>query len=193
MPDATELCSTTNLKVMLGITSGSGSDAMLALIKAQIEAWVKTYCGREFLVASYTEYHDGYGDNQVRTLQRPIVSVTSVYSDPSRLFEAASLIPAADIIGDSRSYVLGYIELLTYRFLKGLKSTKIVYSAGYSTIPSDLSGAVMKIICHQFKISSKQLYAEVTHHVGDMDITLNTDTWPKDAMEIVHGYRRMDF
>lgn len=193
MPDATELTTTADIKTMLGITAGTGSDAMIALIKAQVEAWVKTYCGRDFLAADYVEYYDGDGGAHLRVNQRPIISVSSIYTDPSRVFAAASLIPATDIIGDSESYRLGYIQLLTYTFIQGVKSSKVSYRAGYATIPADLAGAVRTIICKVFKIASKQLYAEVSHQVGDMNISISPDTFPKDAMIVINGYRRMSF
>lgn len=192
MPDATELCSLTNIKTMLGLTT-SAEETLLGLIKAAAEAWAKNYCGRDFLVTSYTEYYDGDHSNMLRTNQRPIVSVTSIYSDPARLFESASLIPASDLVGDAVSYRLGYVELLTYKYLRGLKSTKIVYSAGYSTVPTDLAMAVMLIICKQYKVISKKMFAETSQTAGDMTVTLSPDAFPQDAMKVIESYRRMDF
>lgn len=192
MPDATELSATADIKTMLGITT-SGQDSLLAIIKSNVEAWAKNYCGRDFLVSSYTEYHDGDDTSVLRVRQRPVVSVTSIYSDPARLFEAASLIPASDLIGDAESIRLGFIELFTYRFLRGAKATKIVYSAGYSTVPTDLSMAVKLIVCKQFKVIDKKMFAERTQQVGDMTLTLSTDEFPRDAMTILESYRRMSF
>ena len=194
MPDATELAAVSDIKTMLGITS-SGQDTLLALIKAAIEQRVKKITGRDLLVPStpYTEYYNGDGGNVLRVDQRPIISVTSIYSDPARNFGAETLIPAADLIGDAKSYALGFVELLTFRFLKGLKSTKITYSAGYSTVPADLSHAVRMIVCKEFKVIDKKMFAETSQQVGDMQITLSPDKWPKDAMETIQAYRRIDF
>lgn len=194
MPNATELAALADIKTMLGI-SDTTQDAVLTLIKASVEAWVKNYCGRDFLIPGtpYTEYQDGDGTNVVRLDQRPIVSITSVNSDPARLFEAASAIPSADIISDPKGQRLGFVELLTYRLLKGIKSTKIVYSAGYATIPDDLSMAVKLIVCKQFKVVSKKMFAETSQSSGNLTITLSVDAWPKDAMQIIGSYRRMDF
>jgi len=189
MPDATELFSTTQLKTMLNIT-GSSQDALITLVKASVEQFVKTYCGRDLLVASYTEFHDGDDGNLVRTIQRPIVSITSIHSDPARLFGDAALIPSSDIVDDSEGQRLGFIELLTYKFLKGVKSTKIVYSAGYSTVPGDLSYAALLIAAKQFHIASKQMFAENSREVGDLRITLSVDTFPRDAMEVIDRYKR---
>ena len=193
MPDATELTATADIKSMLAITS-SAQDTLIALIKEQAEAWVKRFCGRDFVVTSYTEYYDGDGTAFLRVNQRPIVSITSIYSDPARLFEAASLIPSDDIIDeDAKSLRLGHVQLFQYKFLKGKLSTKIVYSAGHSTIPTDLSMAVKLIICKQFKIITKGMFAEAVQQVGDMQITLTPDAFPKDAMQIIRSYRRMSF
>ena len=192
MPDATELCSTTNIKLMLGITT-SGQDSLLALVKAAVEQYVKTYTGRDLLVASYTEYYDGDGTGNLRLNQRPIVSVTSIHADPARNFASASLIPASDLIGDARSFVVGWLELFSYTFLKGKKAIKVVYSAGYATVPVDLAQATMLIICKQYKVAFKQLYAEGSQQVGDVQITLSPDAFPKDAMDILNRYLRLDF
>lgn len=191
MPDATELCAAADLQSMLGLST---TPALLTLIKNSVEAWAKTYCGRDFLVPStpYTEYHDGDGSAILRVRQRPIISITSIYVDPGRLFSSASLIPATDIIDDSEAKNNGYVELFTYRFLEGRKSVKITYSGGYATIPADLSGAVRKIIAQQYKVADKKLYAEITQEVGDKRITLNPDAYPKDAMTVLDRYRRIE-
>lgn len=191
MPDATELCATADLKTMLGITSSS-QDSLLALVKDGVEAFAKTYCGRDFLSASYTEYHDGDGSSILRVFQRPILTISSIYADPARIFDAASLIPASDIISDDEAKRNGYVELFTYRFLQGRKGIKITYTAGYATIPSDLSAAVRKIACQQFKVADKKLYAEISQEVGDKRITLNPDAYPKDAMMVLDRYRRIE-
>lgn len=193
MPNPTEFCSTTDLKIMLGITS-SGSDSLLALIKASVEKFVLSYCARDFFIPSvnYVEYYDGDGGPILRLNQRPIVSIATIYADPALAFEAGSLIPATDIIADTVGQANGYVELFMYRFLKGRKGIKVTYSAGYATIPDDLAGAVRKIVCQQFKVADKKLYAEISQQVGDKQITLNPDAYPKDAMFVLDRYRRIE-
>lgn len=192
MPDATELCSTADLKVLLGISSAS-QDSLLALVKAGVEAWAKTFTGRDLLVPStpYTEYYDGDETPILRLDQHPIVSVTSIHIDGARTFSAAALVPATDIIGDAKSYALGFVELLTYRFSRGVKNVKVVYSAGYSTVPLDLSMAVKQIVAKQFKVAEKKMFAEGSYQVGDTTVTLSPDAFPKDALEVLRSYRRV--
>lgn len=192
MPNATELCTTADLKTLLGITS-SNQDSLLALVKANVEEFAKTYTARDLLVPSsnYVEYYDGDGEAILRLNQRPIVSIASIYADPARLFEAASLIPAADIISDDVQQRNGYVELYSYRFLKGRKAIKVTYSAGYATVPADLSYAVKLIVAKQFKVAEKKLFAEGTQRVGDITTVLSQDDFPKDAMRILDSYRRV--
>ncbi len=192
MPNATELCATADLKTMLGITS-SAQDTLLGLVKDSAEQYAKIHTGRDLLVTTYTDYYDGNGARSLRLRQRPIVSVTSIYADPARLFESGSLIPASDLIADSRSLELGWIELFQYVFTRGAKSIKVVYVAGYATIPSDLSMAVKLIAAKQFKVIDKKMFAETSRTVGDQTITLNPEALPKDALNILDRYRRIDF
>ncbi len=192
MPNATELCTTADLKVLLGISSAS-QDALLALIKASVEQFAKTYTGRDLLVpdAAYVEYYDGDGCGSLRLDQHPIISVSSIYIDSARVFAAASLIPATDIIGDAKSYLLGFVELLTYRFTRGVKNVKVTYSAGFATVPADLSNAVKLIIAKQFKVAEKKMFAEGSYNIGDTTVTLSPDAFPKDAMKTLDAYRRV--
>lgn len=195
MPNPTELAARADIKTMLGLTT-TAQDTLLDLIKNAVEARVQRMTGRDFLIPSvdYTEYYDGDGSNVLRLDQRPIISISSIYSDPARLFGAETLIPASDLISnDAKGWRLGYVELLTYKFLKGIKSTKITYSAGYTTIPYDLSMAVKKIVCKEFKIADKKLFAEISQQSGDMTVTLSPDAWPKDAVEAIMEHRRMSF
>lgn len=191
MPNATELCSLAALKAYLQIT-GAAQDSILQSLKDSVEALVKTYCGRDFLVASYTEYYDGDDGSVLRVSQRPITAITSIHSDPARAYAAGSLIPSTDYLtDDALEWNAGLITLKDYRFLKGKKSTKVVYSAGYATIPADLSHAVKLIAAKEFKVQDKRLAGTLSQQVGDMTMSLEIEAFPKNALEILNRYRRI--
>lgn len=192
MPDATELCTTADLKTLLGISTTS-QDALLAVVKAGVEKWAKTFTGRDLLTSSspYTEYHNGDGGGILRLDQHPITDIDSINIDGARVFAAATAIPEADIISDARAQALGFVELLTYRFSRGVKNVKVVYSAGYATVPEDLSMAVKQIVAKQFKVAEKKMFAEGSYQVGDTTVTLSPDAFPKDALEVLRSYRRV--
>jgi len=192
MANATELCSLADLKAYLKITSGT-YDAILQSIKDSTEQFVKDYCGRDFLVTAYTnDYYDGDGSSRLRTRQRPIISVDSIFCDPARLFGANTQIPTSAIINDQRSWNVGFIELYIWRFLFGLKSVQLNYTAGYATIPADLAHAVKLICAREYLLQDKNLTGQVSQDVGDRKITMNLDSIPKNAVEILDRYRRIE-
>lgn len=200
MPDATELVAVADLKTYLAITS-STLDAKLTAVKADIEAMVKTYCGRDLLVPStpYTEYYDGDGSQRLIVNQRPIISVTSIYLDPSSLFTAGTLVPnlnsgsPAELISNQRQLNAGIIDLFSYAFYRGRRSVKITYSAGYATVPADLQRAVKLICAKAWKMQDLQMTGQISQQVGDKTVTYEPDTWPKEAAEILRLYRRIEF
>ncbi len=199
MPDATELVALADLKTFLGVTT-TPLDVKLAAVKADIEAAVKNFCGRDLLVPStpYTEYYDGDGSQQLIVNQRPVISVASIYVDPSCLFESGSLVPnlnsgsPAELISSQRKLNSGIIELFSYAFYRGRRSVKITYSAGYSTVPSDLQRAVKLITAKAWKMQDLQMTGQISQQVGDKTVTYEPDAWPKEAIEIVGRYRRIE-
>ena len=192
MPDATELVSTANLKTYLQIT-GSTYDTALEAIKDAVEDWVKGFVDRDLLVTAYTEYYDGDGSGLLRVRQYPITSITSIHADPARLFAAATLIPSSDLITDvDQNDNIGIIELYTYRFLRGIKNIKVIYSAGYSTVPDRLQYAVKLMCAREWTIYEKRLAGMTVQQIGEKSVTMEIDAIPKAAMDILNKYRRID-
>lgn len=199
MPDATEIESVSNLKSFLQITS-STHDAKLTTLKAEVEQLVNGYCGRDFIVPStpYTEFYDGDGSQRLIVNQRPIISIASIYIDPSCLFAEASAVPnlnsgsPAELISNARQLRAGIVELFSYAFLRGRRSVKITYSAGYATMPTDLQRAVKLICAKWWKSQELLLSGQYQQSVGDKTVTLDADAWPKEALDILQRYRRLE-
>lgn len=196
MPDATELVSLTTLKEFLNV-SGSTLDTKLQRVKDEVEQWVKTYCGRDLLVASYTEYYAGDGTRCLVLDQRPIVSVTSINVDPARLFGDSTLVAnlnsgsPAQLISTALELRAGIVRLYSYVFTRGPNGVKVVYSAGLSTVPYDLQRAVKLIAAKQWKMQDLQMAGQVSQQVGDKTVTFSPDRWPQDALDILDKYKRV--
>lgn len=199
MPNATELVSLVNLKAFLNIT-GATKDTLLQAIKDGVEASVGNYCDRSFLIPStdYTEYYDGDGTLELILNQRPIISVSEIYIDPSCLFAGATLVPnlnsgsPAQLISSTRDLNAGRVRLFMYAFLRGRRSVKVTYSAGYATVPADLQHAVKLICAKEFKVQDLGMSGQVSQQVGDKTVTFSVDTWPKNACDILDRYRRFE-
>lgn len=189
MPDS-ELLSLTNLKAYLQITS-SGSDAILTLIKDGVEAAVKKHCDRDFILTTYTEYYNGDGSSRLFVKNFPITAITTIHDDPARAFGATTQIAATYIVSDvSELLNAGIIDLLDWVFNRGKRNIKVVYQAGYSTIPSDLRNAVAKLCAREFLLQDKKLVGQVSQTVGDRTVTLNLEDMPKDVAAVLYKYTR---
>jgi len=191
MADATELVSLANLKAWIRNTTAD-KDAILQSIKDGVEEWVKNYCQRDFIIATFTEYYDGDGTTELLVRNNPITWITSIHDDGARDFGDASLISSDNIISnDAEGWAAGIVELFLDSFSRGTKNIKIIYLAGYATVPADLQMAVKKICAKIYFEQDKGLAGRVSQTVGDKVIELSLDTIPKDAKLILDSYRRI--
>lgn len=189
MPNASELVHLGDLKAYLQQTTTT-FDAILTSIKGSVEAWVKNYCRDPFLVTTYTEYYDGNGGNAIHVRHYPITEITEVNIDSDRDFAAATAVAVANIISSDQNNSEGVVELFDEVFSEGQKNVKIVYKAGYATIPEDLQLAV-KIICsREFMIHDKKMAGVVSQSVSDRTFTVDLEQIPRDAYTILQAYRR---
>jgi hypothetical protein len=116
-------------------------DTKLGLFLAAGSAWVESYCNRIFSSASYTELLHGNRSNLMNPRQWPITAVTEVrmssdrnWSDSSTLIAAANYGISTD--GTGITYYNGYLP-------SGYDNVRVIYTAGYATIPQDIQLACL--------------------------------------------------
>lgn len=140
------LCTVADVKEILNIDSGNTSKDNLIIRKInQSTRVIENYCGRRFTATDYTEYYDGIGGSELELRNRPVNSVTSL--------SARNVITNQDSfdIADTDDYFIdesaGIIEFLGS--FNGLyDSWKVVYNAGYDTIPEDVAEACAQMAAY---------------------------------------------
>lgn len=170
------LSTRTSVKTHLGIPqSDTTEDNALDQWLAGASALIKRYLGGQQLEqATYTEYYQGLGTNQLRLRQRPVISITSIYLDTDGYYgQGTTPYPAATLLTAGLDYALvpdqpdgtssrsGIVERLNGTWPAGWKRTrgmlgaaitpglgnlKITYVAGYATIPADIELATNKLV-----------------------------------------------
>lgn len=154
MPSPT-LSSLSELKSHLGITD-SGEDDQLTQWLLGVEGAVKRYCGRDFVSAAATEYYDGEDRELLPLRRRPLTAVSSVHVDPTGYNGTGTNAFSSDsewAVGDrwfprslEESEHNGSILVATGGcWPAGRGNIKVVYTAGYATIPEDLKLAVNQL------------------------------------------------
>lgn len=141
------------------------------LIKAATSATLG-YCGRNSWVkTSYTEYHDGRGQNSEKDLlymlrEIPVKSVTSIHVDTSDFTAAVNweerTVRSASVAGDYT--VLQRPSYVIIRFHNNVPparagNVKIVYQAGYETTDreyNDIKEIIITMVCNYLDLIKRR-------------------------------------
>lgn len=220
---ATDLVSLSDAKAFLGIT-GTSQDKRLAGVLAGVEKAVRTYCHRDFTSKERTEYYNGNNRQRLALRERPVTTVTSVQLDNTGYFgKASGSFGASSTLTEGTSWVLSYdsrdsgvSDSGVLIKLPGVQSTfvtiseqreaiwplgvgniKVVYTAGYTTIPADLQLAV-KMLTSLTHASADQGGPLESETLGDYSYTRaagmisGNGKGPRDLVDvrrILAGYR----
>lgn len=138
------LTTVADVKETLGLDAGDTSKDNLIKRKInQATLAIETFCNlprdHHFKETTYTnEVYTGNGSNQLVLLMRPVSSITSFqYHDSPESDASYSNVESEDYYTDLESGLLN----LNYTSGSHWGSYRVTYTAGYSTIPFDLSEA----------------------------------------------------
>jgi hypothetical protein len=147
--------------------------------------WFNNDVGFEVKARSFTEYHDGHGGSMLY-LKNPPVASLSFYVDYARAWGADCLLT------ENTDYVLdadtGKIDTITVGLPSGAKTIKAVYTGGYSTVPSNVEGAVLRLARYWYDSMANA-------HVGVLSISIGGGTTafvndiPDDVKAVADQYR----
>jgi hypothetical protein len=138
------LVSVSDVKESLGIASGDTSQDNLIKRKInQATLFIESYCGlardHHFKEATYTnEEYDGTGNNTIVLRMRPVTSITSFQRRNSTLSDGGFEDVESELY--YKDLTAGIIELVV-RTNWSWNRYRVTYTAGYATIPADLSEA----------------------------------------------------
>lgn len=160
-----------NLKTYLNI-SGSAKDALLELLINAMTDHIESYCNnRRFADTTYTQVeYDGTGTKTLILDQYPITTTTTFVleenSEPDNEDDWETLASRRYWTDDE-----GMVRTYDILFLKSPYKYRVTYSAGYTTIPSDLEMACI-MLCSEFYLKGGST-GVVSETLGDHSITFN--------------------
>ena len=147
-------------KEMTGITSTNQDTRITALIQS-VSQLVKTYCNnsfKDFVSDAKTEiYNIDYNEHFVQLTETPIIAITSVSEREKPTDTYTTLTNNEDYYVDSVTDTIFRVDSggNEKKFKSGKGAVKVVYTAGYSTLPQDLELAVMDLITYYLKDERK--------------------------------------
>jgi hypothetical protein len=135
-----------------------------------------------------TEYHSGDGaTGYFLTNEWPINSVTSLHDDTDRNYTSGYLIDTDDYVW----YEDGLVRLDSGVFNGGQKNIKIIYTAGYGFVPSDLEYLATKWTA--MVLQAKDRLGISSQGDPDGSMTFFNTFLDADMMSILNYYRRIDY
>lgn len=185
------LVSLADAKAFLKITT-SAEDTIVGDLVNSLSKLVSNFVGHDLLSASYTEYYDGDGTDELILKNFPVTALSVLNDDPTRAFAAPTAKDiAADVMLDGAA---GIVRLWNNGgiFQRAHGNIKVTYTAGYSlaTMPYDIQLAVKKMVAFIYRSSySMPKIGVQTETVGDRTTTYFNDELPKDIAAMLKPYR----
>lgn len=133
------------VKALLGITDNT-QDSLLELLINACTDYIERYCGRRFKApaSDVTEYYTGTGRPLLSTYNYPIITITSINERTG--VNSFVTVPSSEYYHDANAGLI-YLSNLT---IKDPMGYKIVYKAGYTTIPNDLNQACAQMVVREY-------------------------------------------
>lgn len=148
------LCTLADVKAYLSLETTTSDDLLNMLIE-NASAFIENYTNRVFAITTYQEMRNGTGNAKMPVEYAPIVDLVSVKVN--------------DI--DYTQYAKNTDTLIWFIsggiFTTGLMNVELNYTAGYASIPADISQVCIDLVAYKFKqkdrigLNSKTLAGEV--------------------------------
>ena len=144
--------------------------------------------------ATYTLYSGrgravvGVVDSSVLRLPvRPLVSVTSVYDDPDRVYGSGQLIASADYDVEKEDGEIILLPTAGHSWSTGMAAIRVICVAGYETVPTWAAHAAGLMTHHLWDLRHTQGRQSVGQ--GGVSLSLTPETMPEVVREVLSGYR----
>lgn len=196
------LVSAATLREYLPEITGTDADTELNNLIKRVESSIANYLG--FIPSdssnsavldssTYTVYLDGpmKFDGQVLQLPiRPLVSVTTVHSDPDLVYGSSTLISDSDYHLDKENSRIIINPTAPASYDTGFRNIKVVFVAGFDNTdpPNDLVHAICLLAAGQQRSKQGQGYTNLNARNTTIGFVPRT-AFPKEIKQLLAGYR----
>lgn len=138
-----------NVKDFMGLVGSKAlDDNLIEDIITRITKQFENYCGVEqFQSKTYTEKHNGEGSKYLfLNANLPIVSVTTIHDDTNWEWPDSSLVESGEYLVVDSKYIFCESVFSDYE-----QALKVVFEAGYESLPEDLIQACIEEVARKYK------------------------------------------
>jgi hypothetical protein len=202
MAASTDLCTLAQAKEWLNISTSSDDDMINNMIDRASE-WIENWCDRKFASAQYTEYFTGDdlpdGDvlvahppirdssgNLVRT-QTQIDADVAIYDDTNKAWGSGTAIATTNLGVESE---VGLIHSDVAFYKGSVGNVKVVYRGGYSTLPTDVVQACVRLVAFWYNKSKQRADGVLSETESGMSVKHDPDEIPNSVVALLAPYER---
>lgn len=191
-----------NVKEFLQLTT-TGLDALIENLIIRGDSQIKKFTDRELEESTLTQQYDGTVENGgVLNLDEfPVTSITTVHDDISLVFDASTLIPDTDYVFEAKPGILRLTPLASTlrpfrdprQFNEGVQNIKVVYVAGFATIPGDLEQAAIELVAFRIVMADTNGGMIKSKRLADFQISYagvgKVAMFPENVSFVLDGYK----
>lgn len=137
------------------ITTSAYDNYLTNRIKTASAA-ISSWCNRTFPLTNYTDYIDGPGSTTLLLPHTPVSAITSItinaQSDQPTVISGENVIVNSDTGIVSIKPTATQIGWFSYDYFSAQQGIKVIYAAGYDTIPLDVQEACAQVVMNRFNL-----------------------------------------
>lgn len=177
-------------------TANSSLSAFISNAIGYVSDTIESYCNKGIKEQTYIGIYSGNNcNNKLLTDNYPIHSISSLQYRVSPLDTFQDLVPNLNTFVHNHNY---YLRLYSYSFPFGEKNIKIIYNAGYPTIPNDIKQVALEMT--QIIYSTSQYgngllgYKSQNENPGSLGTSKTIDFEPvrKEHRRILDKYKKFE-
>lgn len=175
------------VKYFMGMTgTDSESDDLLENLIDRVSTLFESYCDRNILSREYNEVYDGRGSNKLYTNQYPITSVSGIWDDYDWTWDSGTEVDSDYY----RIYEGGrYITFRDTYLYDYQQNVKIIYTAGYATVPSDIQHACITEVARSYK--NKNQVDITSKTLADGSVSYSAKSFLPLTLTTLNVYKRI--
>ena len=189
-------------RLFIPALTGTGSDTELDRLIASADAVLARWCGwppaaaggaATFEDVTYTDYLDGPSLTVPTALQLPVFpvqSVTSIAKDDQGDWSYSDTIAAGDYTLDGRTGLVYLNPDASEGWTSGVRAMKVVYVAGFATIPDDIKEACALLVAHWWGLRKNR--GKQNASANGQNAGFRPETLPHNVVQLIAQYRRAD-
>lgn len=169
-------------------TVDAALDTMIEFFINASSEYIEKETDRKLKSQSITELQHGRKSNLLLLKQWPVTAITSLHIDAQGVYGSDTLIDAAEyrIADDSNSLLL-----MDQIFPNGYNNIKVVYTAGFASVPTDLEHACLWLVTWYDSLRNNKDIGRPQKSKGDESFQISQSA-PKDVIDAITRYKRTE-